>query len=173
MSSETAAHTEAHDGEHVMPLQVYFGVFGALMVLTVLTVWLSYFGLGPIAIEGAMVVALIKASLVIGYFMHLKYEGRFLSLLFVGSLFFLFLLFLFCFVDLGTRNVILKEHETTAFFAEKERAAAAEKDIEVAKSAASAPKRPAGVDSAHLEKIRATLATPAAAPSGATSAPAP
>ena len=33
-----------------------------------------------------MAVAMVKASLVVGYFMHLKYDTRFNSLIFFGSL---------------------------------------------------------------------------------------
>jgi len=71
---------ESH--EHVTPLPVYHAVFGALLVLTVLTYLVSYADLGPGSLPVAMFVATIKASLVIGFFMHLKYEDRTFAFMF-------------------------------------------------------------------------------------------
>ena len=77
--------------------------------MTGLTVAVSYLGLGQAAIYAAMAIAVVKAGLVVGFFMHLRYERRFLSLAFFGSLVFLALFFFFTFADLTTRDVILRE----------------------------------------------------------------
>lgn len=92
-----------HPHVHVMPLKIYFGVFGALIVLTLLTVGVSYAGLGVFAIYAAMLVALIKGGLVVGYFMHLKFDTKFHQLVFFGSLFFMSVFFVFIFLDLSSR----------------------------------------------------------------------
>jgi cytochrome c oxidase subunit IV len=56
-------------------IKVYIGVFVALLVLTVVTVGASYLHLGKAAgITLALIIAIIKASLVAGYFMHLNAE---------------------------------------------------------------------------------------------------
>ena len=58
--------------EHI---RVYLTVFGALGVLTVVTVAVSYLDVTTIeAVFLALVIASIKASLVAGYFMHLISE---------------------------------------------------------------------------------------------------
>ncbi len=72
-----APHDPHHDDDaHLRRhLKLYLGVFGALLVFTLLTVWAA--GL-PISPEGHIIVALliasVKASLVAGFFMHLTTE---------------------------------------------------------------------------------------------------
>jgi len=101
---------EGHDSDHhVMPLEIYLIVFGALLVLTGVTVAVSYMNLGPISLPVAMLVALIKASLVLGFFMHLKYESRILKTVFFSSLAFMFFFFAFIFIDISTRDMVLEE----------------------------------------------------------------
>jgi caa(3)-type oxidase subunit IV len=94
---------------HVMPLKIYFGVFGALIVLTGITVLVSQLELGIFALYVAMAVALVKAGFVVGYFMHLKFDEKFHQLIFFGSLFFLVVFFVFTFLDLSNRALINPE----------------------------------------------------------------
>lgn len=110
----SAAHAGGHGDEpHVLPLSTYFAVFGSLLVLTVLTVVVSVIGLPqPASIIVAMVVAMIKASLVVLWFMHLKFDDRFYSLIFVISLLFLVLFFVFTSFDLLTRGQVNPEEST-------------------------------------------------------------
>lgn len=74
---------------HVVPLQVLLAVFGALVVLTYLTVKVAQVDLGAWNLFGALAIASIKATLVALYFMHLRYESAFYSFLFVTGLAFL------------------------------------------------------------------------------------
>lgn len=103
------SHGQVH--HHISPIPVYLAIFSALLVLTVLTVIVSYLNLGAIALPIAMAVALVKAGLVVGYFMHLKFENRFYSAIFFGSVFFLFLLFAFTFIDLETRGAVVTSQD--------------------------------------------------------------
>jgi cytochrome c oxidase subunit 4 len=58
-------------------VRVYITVFVALMVLTIVTVAISYLDLAvPMAVTVALFVALVKGSLVAGYFMHLVSEKK-------------------------------------------------------------------------------------------------
>jgi cytochrome c oxidase subunit 4 len=58
-------------------VRVYITVFVALMVLTIVTVAISYLDLAvPLAVTVALFVALVKGSLVAGYFMHLVSEKK-------------------------------------------------------------------------------------------------
>jgi len=67
-------HDPADIDKHV---RVYITVFVALMVLTVVTVAISYLHLAfPIAVAVALFVATIKGGLVAGYFMHLISEKK-------------------------------------------------------------------------------------------------
>lgn len=109
--SKTSKSADAHSsGHHIMPVSLYFIIFGALLFLTVVTVGVSHLGMPqPYAIIVAMIVAMIKASLVAAFFMHLKYDTKFNVLIFVGSLFFLGLFFGFTLVDLEGRDQFLQE----------------------------------------------------------------
>jgi cytochrome c oxidase subunit IV len=61
---------------HVVPVPVYLGVFAALMVLTLVTVWAAGQDFGPANTLVAMGIAVTKAVLVILFFMHVKYSSR-------------------------------------------------------------------------------------------------
>jgi cytochrome c oxidase subunit IV len=104
-SSNTSHHA-------ALPLPLYFAVFGALLFLTVVTVAVSRLGLPPTAsFIVAMAVASVKALFVIGYFMHLKYESRFLSFVFFSTLFFMGLFFILTLTDLTSRGDFQAEHQ--------------------------------------------------------------
>ncbi|MEW6055196.1 MAG: c-type cytochrome [Bdellovibrionota bacterium] len=73
---EKPTHQNSGHGHHILPMKVYYLVWIGLIVLTVVTVGSSYidFG-GSMNILIAMIIATIKALLVILFFMGLKYEG--------------------------------------------------------------------------------------------------
>ncbi|NBW82851.1 oxidase [bacterium] len=114
LKSASASQAGGHGDEpHVLPLSTYFAVFGTLLVLTVLTVVVSVIGLPqPAAIIVAMIVAAAKATLVVLWFMHLKFDDRFYSLIFVISLFFLVLFFAFTAMDVLSRGQVNAEEST-------------------------------------------------------------
>jgi len=62
--------------EHIVSLRVYFTIFMSLMVLTALTVAASEVDLGRFNVAVAMAIAVLKASLVVLYFMHLRYSPK-------------------------------------------------------------------------------------------------
>jgi cytochrome c oxidase subunit 4 len=115
LDSSAAAHGH-EDHVHVMPLPMYFGVFAALLVLTVVTVGVSVIGLPPfLSIVVAIAVATVKATLVVLYFMHLRYENLFYSFIFVSSLFFVLLFFLFTLGDTAFRGFVIPEQDTAVW----------------------------------------------------------
>ena len=63
-------------GPHVVPLRIYFTIFGALLAGTALTVAIAFQDLGPMNTVVAMTIAGIKALLVVLFFMHVKYSSR-------------------------------------------------------------------------------------------------
>ena len=61
---------------HVVPKKVYFAIFAILLVLTFLTVASAFYNLGPFNPIVAVTIACIKGSLVVLYFMHVRYSDR-------------------------------------------------------------------------------------------------
>ncbi len=61
-------------------------VWALLLVLTAATVTISRINLGALNIWAALGIASIKASLVIAFFMHMKYEGLLLRLCLLTAL---------------------------------------------------------------------------------------
>lgn len=57
-------------------MKTYLAIFAALMLLTGLTVGVAYAELGHLAGPAALIIAAIKATLVILYFMHVKQESK-------------------------------------------------------------------------------------------------
>jgi cytochrome c oxidase subunit 4 len=72
---------------HISPKSTYFTIFGALMVCTVLTVFAAFTNLGNLNFPVALTIAVFKATLVVLFFMHVKYGSR-LTKLIVGVAFF-------------------------------------------------------------------------------------
>ena len=87
-------HHHQHDDEHghhglghVASTKVLLGTFGALMVLTIITVLATRVDLGPnMNLAVAMAIAVVKATLVVLFFMHLFYDKLFHSVLVIGGL---------------------------------------------------------------------------------------
>jgi cytochrome c oxidase subunit 4 len=71
---------------HVVSTRVYLAVFTALMVLTGITVWAARNDFGALNTPVALGIAVLKAVLVILFFMHVKYSPR-LTKLVVASAF--------------------------------------------------------------------------------------
>lgn len=67
--------TQPEHAPHGLSTRLCIIVWAALMCLTAITVAVSEFDLGAFHILVAMIVATIKAGLVILWFMHIKYEG--------------------------------------------------------------------------------------------------
>jgi cytochrome c oxidase subunit 4 len=78
---------------HISPTRVYYTIFGALLVLTAITVTVAFINLGRLNFTVAISIAIVKATLVVLFFMHAKYSSRLTKLVIGGSFFFLFCLF--------------------------------------------------------------------------------
>jgi caa(3)-type oxidase subunit IV len=91
---------------HVLPLMVYWGVFGVLIGLTVVTVAVAQVDLGPANLPVAIAIAVVKASLVAAVFMHLWFDHKQYALVLVASLLFLGIFIVLTWADLGTRDYV-------------------------------------------------------------------
>ncbi len=91
---------------HILPKSVYFGVLGALLFLTVVTVLTAQINLGPFNLPLAMVIALTKGSMVCAIFMHLWWDNKFNLLIFVTSLVFLSVFIVVTMLDTEGREIV-------------------------------------------------------------------
>ncbi len=89
--------------ETIVPTRVYYTVFATLMVLTGLTTWVAFFDLGVFSPIVALTIAIIKASLVVLFFMHLRYSTRLTWVVGGAGLFWLGILFVLSLSDYLTR----------------------------------------------------------------------
>ncbi|HSB21433.1 MAG TPA: cytochrome C oxidase subunit IV family protein [Anaeromyxobacteraceae bacterium] len=92
MNETHASPREGAAAPHALPAPVLVATAAALMALTVLTVVASRIDLGAFNVVLALAIAGLKASLVALFFMHLRYENRFSSVVFVTAVFFAVLL---------------------------------------------------------------------------------
>jgi cytochrome c oxidase subunit 4 len=88
---------------HVSPVSLYITIFGALMALTVVTVFAAFVDLGQFNFMVAMIIAAFKATLVIWYFMHVKYSSGLTKLTVATGLFFLAVLLSLMLVDYASK----------------------------------------------------------------------
>src|SRR6185295_4391526 len=89
---------------HVVPLRIYLSVFVSLLVLTGTTVAVAFVDLGPLNNVVAMGIAVLKATLVVLFFMHVRYATRLTALVICSGLFFLALMIGLTLVDYATRG---------------------------------------------------------------------
>ena len=102
MSSEHAKD-DPHTADVDRHVRAYVTVFIALMVLTVVTVWVSSLGLSlRLAVAVALAIATVKGSLVAGVFMHLSSEKKLILLGLALTVFF----FLFCLLMPGLSDAL-------------------------------------------------------------------
>ena len=89
---------------HVSSIKLYVTIFLTLMVLTAVTIVVAYVNLGPWNKVVALGIASFKATLVVLYFMHVKYASRMTKLIVVTGFFFLAILLAETMVDYGSRT---------------------------------------------------------------------
>lgn len=86
------AHHDSHDEEHhgighTVPVWILLATFGALMCFTIITVLATKVNFGySMNLAIAMAIAVVKATIVILFFMHLRWDKRFHSVVLIGGL---------------------------------------------------------------------------------------
>jgi cytochrome c oxidase subunit IV len=88
---------------HIVPIRTYFIIFGLLMLGTYLTVQAAFLDLGMFNTPIALAIAITKATVVVLYFMHVKYSPRLTKLVVLGSVFWLAILLVMTLGDYATR----------------------------------------------------------------------
>ena len=89
---------------HISPVRTYVLIFAMLMVFTAITVAVAFTNLGPFNFPVAISIAIVKATLVILFFMHVKYSSQLTKLIIGSGLFFLLVLFSLTMTDYLSRG---------------------------------------------------------------------
>lgn len=93
-----------HDTPHMLSYKFLTLIWAGLMVLTGVTIGVARIDLSFLNVVVALGVASVKASLVIFFFMHLKYENRLLKGMVLLAFVILAILLGFTFFDVGYRS---------------------------------------------------------------------
>jgi cytochrome c oxidase subunit 4 len=106
MATHTASSSAvSHSAEpHVVPKRVYFLVFFTLIVMTWVTAYISTVDLGKWNIFVALAIAIFKASIVVLFFMHVRYSSRMTKMIVCCGIFWLLLLLFITMTDIWTRS---------------------------------------------------------------------
>ena len=87
MATEHHHDEHEHGIAHVASKKVLLSTWIALMILTILTVSATQIDLGPnFNLALAMFIAVVKATLVVLFFMHLFYDKLFHTVIIVGGI---------------------------------------------------------------------------------------
>src|SRR4029079_3524060 len=90
--------------EHIVQPRIYIGIFLSLMVGTALTVLAAFYDFpGPLNAVVVITSAVIRAPMVVLFFMHVRYSGRLVWLVIVAALLWLAIMFAITFSDYLTR----------------------------------------------------------------------
>jgi cytochrome c oxidase subunit 4 len=89
--------------ESIVPTRTYYLIFAVLMVFTAITVGVAFLDLGPFNTVVALGIAITKATLVVLFFMHVKYSTRLTWAVVAGSVFWLGILVVLTMSDYLTR----------------------------------------------------------------------
>jgi cytochrome c oxidase subunit 4 len=89
---------------HLVPVPLYWGIWATLMVCTALTVFAASVDLGIFNIVVALLIATFKGTLVVLFFMHLRYSTKLTMVTVIAALFWLFIMFSLTLTDYMTRH---------------------------------------------------------------------
>src|ERR1051325_4161212 len=90
--------------EHIVPRKTYFAVFAALLVFTALTVFAANINFGKMNDVIAMTIAVTKMTLVLLFFMHVRYSSRLIWVIVASMFFWLLILLLLTLTDYASRG---------------------------------------------------------------------
>ncbi len=95
-----------HPRHHIVPTSTYYTIFALLMVGTALTVGAAYVDLGVLNTVVALAIACTKATLVVLFFMHVKYSSKLTWVVVLGSVVWLIILLGLTYNDYLTRHIL-------------------------------------------------------------------
>jgi len=89
---------------HIVPVKIYFAIFAALLILTFLTVFAAFKDLGELNVIVAVAIAVTKATLVVLFFMHVKYSDRLTWIVVISGIVFLAIMLVLTLSDYFARS---------------------------------------------------------------------
>jgi cytochrome c oxidase subunit IV len=96
-------HNQTHVKKNVRPFSSYVSIWLGLLALTIVTITVAGLNLGSFSVLGAIVIATIKSSLVVWFFMNIKYEDKVFKLMLGLAIFTLTIILLLTFADTAFR----------------------------------------------------------------------
>lgn len=94
---------ETMEKKNPRPFSTYILIWLGLLMLTGVTITVAGLNLGTLSVLGAIVIAAIKSTLVVLYFMHIKYEDRVFKIMLGLAIFTLVVILALTFADVSYR----------------------------------------------------------------------
>ena len=88
---------------HVVPQKIYVLVFVTLLCMTLITVDVAFYNFGWLNIYLALIIATFKATIVVMYFMHVKFSPRLTWLFAIAGIFWMIILLVLMLADYMSR----------------------------------------------------------------------
>jgi cytochrome c oxidase subunit IV len=93
-----------HDGPHIAPMRMYVAIVSLLFLMTAITVGAAFIELGPLGTPVALAIAIFKASMVVLFFMHVRYNTPLMWVFAGAGFFWLLIMFSLTMQDYMTRG---------------------------------------------------------------------
>ena len=88
---------------HVVPQKIYLLVFATLICMTLITVDVAFYNFGWLNLYLALIIATFKATIVVMYFMHVKFSPRLTWLFAIAGIFWMIILLVLMLADYVAR----------------------------------------------------------------------
>jgi cytochrome c oxidase subunit 4 len=88
----------------ILPTKTYLVIFLLLMALLGFTVGVAFLDLGRYNLPAAMAIAVVKAVLIVMFFMHVKYASRLTWVFAAAGFFWLAIMLIFTMTDYMSRG---------------------------------------------------------------------
>jgi len=92
-----------HEKNHIVPYRTYLFILLTLLTFTALSILVTSYDLGPLAVSAALLFATAKTTLVFMYFMHLKFDQRIYSIMVSVVLLLFIIVIVITFLDYSFR----------------------------------------------------------------------
>ena len=89
--------------KNIHPVSTYLLIWFGLLVFTGVTVTVAGLNLGNLSVLGAILIAAVKSTLVVLFFMHIKYEDRVFKIMLGAAIIMLVVIMVLTFVDVSFR----------------------------------------------------------------------
>lgn len=100
----SGSHHSEEGGHHVLPVRTYATIVSLLFVFTVITVLAAFVELGPLNTPVALAIAIFKATLVVLFFMHVRYNTPLMWIFAAAGFFWMIIMFALTMQDYVSRD---------------------------------------------------------------------